>query len=168
MLYTLAGLADLERGWGRADETWNFMAALGALGGETWFQLGDRDLALHVERTRALRSGTSLTEFTDGTARRLGIARRILPMSDDRVGTMVITDEGDAAVPALFRRAQCAPVVKRLEFDGAEQRHGRRAQVLAALRNPDLARHRHLPVESLSQRRSDPGAVRIFAGRSTR
>src|ERR1700710_1339086 len=91
VVYTLGGLSDLERGWGRADESWNFMEALGGLGGETWFRLGGRDLAMHVERTRALRGGTSLTEFTTAMARRLGIAANILPMSDDRVETMVIT-----------------------------------------------------------------------------
>jgi LPPG:FO 2-phospho-L-lactate transferase len=138
VIYTLGGLSDLDRGWGRAGESWNFMEALGALGGETWFRLGDRDLAMHVERTRALRSGISLTEFTTATARRLGIAARILPMSDDRVETMVIT--ADAALPfqRYFVGLQCAPVVKRVEFRNAE-RAAASSQVLAALRNPDLA-----------------------------
>lgn len=138
VVYTLGGLSDLERGWGRADESWNFMEALGALGGETWFRLGDRDLAMHVERTRALRSGTSLTEFTAATARRLGIAASILPMSDDRVETMVMTAEGALPFQRYFVGLQCAPVVKRLEFSNAE-RAVASSQVLAALRNPDLA-----------------------------
>lgn len=138
VVYTLGGLSDLERGWGRADESWNFMEALGALGGETWFRLGDRDLAMHVERTRALRSGTSLTEFTAATARRLGIAASILPMSDDRVETMVMTAAGALPFQRYFVGLQCAPVVKRLEFSNAE-RAVASSQVLAALRNPDLA-----------------------------
>jgi LPPG:FO 2-phospho-L-lactate transferase len=138
VVYTLGGLSDLERGWGRADESWNFMEALGALGGETWFRLGDRDLAMHVERTRALRSGTSLTEFTAGTARRLGIAAHILPMSDDRVETMVVTPEGALAFQRYFVGLQCAPVVQRLEFKNAERAKAT-SRVLAALRNPDLA-----------------------------
>ena len=138
VVYTLGGLSDLERGWGRADESWNFMEALGALGGETWFRLGDRDLAMHVERSRALRSGISLTEFTMATARRLGIAASILPMSDDRVETMVITAEGTLPFQRYFVGLQCAPVVKRLEFSNAE-RAAATSQVLAALRNPDLA-----------------------------
>ena len=121
VVYTLGGLSDLERGWGRADESWNFMKALGALGGETWFRLGDRDLAMHVERTRALCSGTSLTEFTAATARRLGIAASILPMSDDRVETMVMTAEGALPFQRYFVGLQCAPVVKRLEFSNAER-----------------------------------------------
>lgn len=138
VVYTLGGLSDLERGWGRANESWNFMEALGALGGETWFRLGDRDLAMHVERSRALRSGISLTEFTGATARRLGIAASILPMSDDRVETRVITAEGALPFQRYFVGLQCAPVVKRLEFSNAE-RAAATSQVLAALRNPDLA-----------------------------
>jgi LPPG:FO 2-phospho-L-lactate transferase len=138
VVYTLGGLSDLERGWGRADESWNFMAALGALGGETWFRLGDRDLAMHVERARALRSGISLTEFTVTTARRLGIAASILPMSDDRVETMVMTAEGLLPFQRYFVGLQCAPVVTGLEFRNAE-RAAASGGVLAALRNLDLA-----------------------------
>ena len=138
VVYTLGGLSDLERGWGRADESWNFMEALGALGGETWFRLGDRDLAMHVERSRALRSGISLTEFTVATARRLGIAASILPMSDDRVETIVITAQGALPFQRYFVGLQCAPLVKRLEFSNVE-RAAATSQVLAALRNPDLA-----------------------------
>jgi LPPG:FO 2-phospho-L-lactate transferase len=133
VVYTLGGLSDLERGWGRAGESWNFMEALGGLGGETWFRLGDRDLAMHVERTRALRGGISLTDFTAATARRLGIAASILPMSDDRVETMVITAEGALPFQRYFVGLQCAPVVKRLEFTNAE-RAAASSQVLAALR----------------------------------
>lgn len=138
VVYTLGGLSDIERGWGRADETWNFMASLDDLGGETWFRLGDRDLAMHVERTRALRGGTSLTNFTTAMARRLGIAAKILPMSDDRVETMVVTADGPLPFQRYFVGLQCAPVVKRLEFKNAV-RAAASAEVLAALRNPDLA-----------------------------
>jgi LPPG:FO 2-phospho-L-lactate transferase len=138
VLYTLGGLSDIERGWGRADETWNFMEALGGLGGETWFRLGDRDLALHVERTRALRAGVSLTDFTTAIARQLRIAANILPMSDDRVETMVITADGPLPFQRYFVELQCAPVVKRLEFRNAE-RAAASSQVLAALGNPNLA-----------------------------
>jgi LPPG:FO 2-phospho-L-lactate transferase len=138
VVYTLGGLSDLERGWGRADESWNFMEALGGLDGETWFRLGDRDLAMHVERTRAVRGGISLTEFTAATARRLGIAAHILPMSDDRVETMVITSDGALPFQRYFVGLQCAPVVKRFEFNGAE-RATATSQVLAALKNAELA-----------------------------
>src|SRR6201996_34462 len=80
LLYTLAGLDNPVTGWGRRDESWNFMAALEALGGETWFRLGDRDLAMHIERTRRLRLGENLSEVTSDICRRLGIDARIVPM----------------------------------------------------------------------------------------
>src|ERR1044071_5364013 len=91
LLYTLSGQANPELGWGRAGETWTFMAALEALGGETWFRLGDGDLATHVERTRRLNAGESLSVIVDGFRRRLGIAARLLPMSDDKVRTRLRT-----------------------------------------------------------------------------
>jgi LPPG:FO 2-phospho-L-lactate transferase len=138
VVYTLSGLSDLERGWGRAGESWNFMAALGQLGGETWFRLGDRDLAMHVERTRALRSGAPLTELTIAMARRLGISSTILPMSDDRVETIVFTDQEELPFQRYFVGLQCAPAVRRLEFRNAD-RAAPSAKVLAALRDPDLA-----------------------------
>jgi len=92
VLYTLAGLENPEQGWGRADETWSFMAALAKLGGETWFRLGDKDLALHVFRTRALAEGRALSDVTADAARILEVAAEILPMSDD------IFDELEKAV----------------------------------------------------------------------
>ena len=138
IVYTLSGLSDIERGWGRSGETWNFMKALEELGGETWFRFGDLDLAMHVERTRALRAGVSLTDFTVATARKLGIAAKILPMSDDRVETVVVTAERTLPFQRYFVGLQCAPVVKKIEFRNAE-RAAASAAVLAALRNPDLA-----------------------------
>ena len=94
VMYTLAGLDDPRRGWGRRDESWSFMRALAALGGETWFQLGDGDLATQVERTRRLRAGEKLSAITADFCRRLGIAVAFFPMSDDRVRTRVWTDLG--------------------------------------------------------------------------
>jgi LPPG:FO 2-phospho-L-lactate transferase len=117
--YTLAGLAHPEQGWGRRDETWNFMAALQAFGGETWFRLGDRDLALHVERTRRLRAGETLTAITRSFAQSFGIAADILPMSDDPVATRVITNEGELAFQEYFVRRRCAPRVSALRYVGA-------------------------------------------------
>jgi LPPG:FO 2-phospho-L-lactate transferase len=121
VLYTLAGLADPERGWGRADETWNFMAALGELGGETWFALGDRDLAVHVERTRRLRAGETLTAIAADMARLAGVEARIVPMSDDAVRTVVHTLDGPMAFQHYFVKHQCVPVVKRISFAGAAE-----------------------------------------------
>src|SRR6516225_1335343 len=121
LLYTLAGLDNPELGWGRRDETWTFMAALERLGGETWFQLGDGDLATHIERTRRLAAGETLSRITDDLCRRLGIAARILPMSEDRVRTRVRTPEGWLDFQDYFVRRRCAPEVSELAYDGAAQ-----------------------------------------------
>ncbi|MCA3254030.1 MAG: 2-phospho-L-lactate transferase [Alphaproteobacteria bacterium] len=120
VVYTLAGLNNPELGWGLASETWAFMAALERLGGETWFRLGDRDLATHVERTRRLAAGETLSAITADFAARLDIAQRIVPMSDDPVRTIVETDEGALAFQDYFVRRQCAPVFRGLRFDGAD------------------------------------------------
>src|SRR6516225_5150789 len=93
LIYTLAGLDNPQTGWGRRDETWTFMAALAALGGETWFQLGDGDLATHVERTRRLANGETLSQITRDFCRRLGVGPSIVPMSDQQVRTKVHTAE---------------------------------------------------------------------------
>lgn len=121
LMYTLAGVSDPERGWGRRDETWTFMAALAALGGETWFQLGDGDLATHVERTRRRAAGETLAAITEDFCRRLGIAARILPMSDDHVRTRVRTPEGWLDFQDYFVRRRCAPKVSELAYEGAAQ-----------------------------------------------
>jgi LPPG:FO 2-phospho-L-lactate transferase len=119
LMYTLAGLSDPERGWGRRNETWTFMAALAALGGETWFQLGDGDLATHVERTRRLAAGETLSHITDDFCRRLGVGARILPMSEDRMRTRVRTSDGWLDFQDYFVRQRCAPEVNELAYDGA-------------------------------------------------
>ena len=121
LMYTLASLSDPEKGWGRRDETWTFMAALAAVGGETWFQLGDGDLATHVERTRRLAAGETLSRITDDFCRRLDVRARILPMSDDRVRTRVRTSDGWLDFQDYFVRRRCAPEVKELAYDGAAQ-----------------------------------------------
>jgi len=135
--YTLAGVANPESGWGRGGETWNFMEALAALGGETWFNLGDKDLALHVERTRRLRAGETLSEITDDICARLGIAARVLPMSDDPVRTMVETKDGALAFQRYFVEQKCAPALKSVRFEGAETAR-LQADVENLLRDPDL------------------------------
>ena len=119
VMYTLAGRANPETGWGLAGETWHFLDALAGLGGEVWFRLGDRDLATHVERTRRLQAGESLTEITAALAARLGVPSRIAPMSDDPVRTIVETREGDLPFQEYFVRRACEPTVRRLRFEGA-------------------------------------------------
>ena len=121
LTYTLAGLANPETGWGRAGESGAFMAALGALGGETWFFLGDRDLAIHVERTRRLRAGESLSAVTAALCGRLGIRARIVPMSDDPVPTIVETEDGPLAFQHYFVRERCQPRVVGFRHEGAAQ-----------------------------------------------
>ena len=119
VLYALADLNDPERGWGLAGETWNFMAAMERLGGETWFQLGDRDLATHLFRTQHLAAGRSLSEVTMLLARRLGIAHTVGPMTDDSVRSIVDTDEGPLAFQDYFVRRQCQPAFRGVTFQGA-------------------------------------------------
>jgi len=121
VLYTLGGVADPERGWGRAQEAWEFMGALRQLGSETWFQLGDRDLAMHVLRTDWLRSGKTLAEFAAHTARQLGISARILPMTDAAVHTIVVTNEGSLPFQHYFVRRRCEPAVRGIRFEGATE-----------------------------------------------
>ncbi|HUN39497.1 MAG TPA: 2-phospho-L-lactate transferase [Acetobacteraceae bacterium] len=119
VMYTLAGLANRELGWGRADETWSCMETLAAIGGDTWFRLGDRDLAVHIERTRRLRSGETLSAITDDLCRRLGIAQRVLPMSNDPVRTRLLTPAGWLDFQEYFVRNRCEPKVLELDFHGA-------------------------------------------------
>lgn len=118
IVYALAGLTDDERGWGRAGETWTFMAALTGLGGEDWFNLGDGDLAMHVERTRRLAAGASLTEATAALCQALGVVVPVLPMSDDRVATVVETAHGALAFQHYFVRDRCEPKVTGFRFRG--------------------------------------------------
>ncbi len=129
VMYTLAGLNDPVRGWGLAGETWQFMHGLEILGGETWFRLGDRDLATHVERTRRLRAGESLTTVTRALCTGLGIRHRVTPMSDDPVRTLVHTGEGVLSFQDYFVRRRAQPVVTELEFSGAAS-----ARIAGALR----------------------------------
>ncbi|HLG88569.1 MAG TPA: 2-phospho-L-lactate transferase [Alphaproteobacteria bacterium] len=135
VMYTLAGLNNVEQGWGLAGETWSFMAATKRLGGETWFNLGDQDVATHVERTRRLRAGESLSAITGDLCRKLGIRHRVAPMTDDIVRTMVETDGGTLPFQDYFVRLACKPVLKRLEFAGADSARPTPA-FLEALRSP--------------------------------
>jgi len=138
MMYTLAGLDNPTTGWGRRDETWTFMAALAALGGATWFRLGDADLATHVERTRRLAGGEPLSRIAADFCRRLGIATRILPMSDGTVRTRLRTHEGWLDFQDYFVRRRCEPAVTELAYDGATSAEPQ-AQALAALADARLA-----------------------------
>lgn len=121
LMYTLAGVDNPATGWGRKDETWTFMRVLEQIGGETWFKLGDGDLALHVERTRRLRAGDTLSDVTADVCGALGIGARILPMSDEPVRTRVRTEAGWLDFQHYFVREQCRPVVREIAFEGASR-----------------------------------------------
>jgi LPPG:FO 2-phospho-L-lactate transferase len=137
VMYALAGLSDPVRGWGRRDETWTFMEALKGLSGESWFQLGDGDLAMHVERSWRLAQGAELSEVTAHLCRALGIAARVLPMSDDPVRTRVLTAEGWLDFQEYFVRRQCKPAVREFLFAGAETARAQ-PDALAALERRGL------------------------------
>lgn len=117
--YTLAGINNMEQGWGLAGETWGCMAALERLGGETWFRLGDQDIATHLERTRRLKTET-LSAVTADIAARLGIRQTIIPMSDFPVRTMVETDVGLLPFQEYFVKLRCEPRVSRLAFSNLD------------------------------------------------
>ncbi len=118
--YTLAGLADREQGWGLAGETWSAAAMLARLGEPSWFRLGDRDLAVHVHRTRLLREGARPTEVALGIQRALGVATPILPMADEPVRTRVRTPAGWLDFQDYFVRLHQAPDVLEVAFAGVE------------------------------------------------
>lgn len=120
VVYTLAKRADRERGWGLAGETWNFMDSLTRLGGPAWFNLGDHDLAMHIERTRRLRAGNSLSTITALLAAALGVRHPLIPMSDAPVRTRLETEAGDLSFQEYFVRERCQPVVRRIRFEGIE------------------------------------------------
>ena len=118
--YTLAGLANPDTGWGRADESWQAITNLETLGGPAWFRLGDQDLATHLERTRLLKEGLPLSEITQRFCAAWKVQPCVLPMSDQAVRTIVRTDQGDLAFQEYFVHRHCEPAVHGFEFRGAE------------------------------------------------
>ena len=137
VMYALAGRLDAMRGWGVADDTFRCLEAMGDLGAETWFNLGDRDLATHLYRTRALGDGTPLSAVTTELCRRLGVAARILPMSDDPVRTRVRTPDGWLSFQEYFVREKAQVRVLDVEYAGAAASRPAPG-VLEAIREADL------------------------------
>lgn len=121
LLYTLAGMNNKELGWGRRDETWSFFATAKQLGMESWFQLGDKDLALHLYRTKRLKEGALLSEVVAELGLKLGIEADLVPMSDAPVRTMVDTEIGVLPFQEYFVKHRCRPKVKEISFDGIEK-----------------------------------------------
>ncbi|MFL5938233.1 MAG: 2-phospho-L-lactate transferase [Gaiellaceae bacterium] len=119
VLYALAGLADEERGWGRAEETWNALATVEALGGEAWFRLGDRDLGLHLVRTQARREGKPLSAVTAQLAAALGVETTLLPATDEPLRTWLDTPNGSFDFQQWFVARSHRDAVDRVRFDGA-------------------------------------------------
>jgi LPPG:FO 2-phospho-L-lactate transferase len=120
LLYTLAGLLDDERGWGRADETWSALEAAVEWGGEGWFRVGDRDLGLHLVRTRALGEGTRLSEVTAELCSRVDLKALVLPATDDRLRTHVVTPAGRFPFQEWFVGRGHRDDVDAVEYDGAD------------------------------------------------
>ena len=137
IVYTLAGLLDAEKGWGRAGETWNAREAAEQVGAETWFQLGDRDLGLHLARTEALRRGEPLSAVTARIAAALGVQATLLPATDARLRTWIATPAGEFPFQEWFVRRQHRDEVDAVRFEGAEDARAAPG-VLAALEAADL------------------------------
>ena len=167
LLYTLGGLVHPEQGWGRADETTNALSAVGQLGGEDWFLLGDRDLGLHLVRTEALRAGQPLSAVTTRLATALGIQTTVLPASDEHLRTVVETAEGDFDFQTYFVRRQHRDEVNGFRYEGSTEARAAPG-VLAAIEhakvlviapsNPFLSIAPILAVEEID------AAVRAFTG----
>ncbi len=121
VLYALAGIADEERGWGRADETWNALATVESLGAESWFRLGDRDLGLHVARTQALREGTPLSAVTARLAAALAVETTILPATDEQLRTWLDTTNGSFSFQEWFVARAHRDPVDRVRCEGATE-----------------------------------------------
>jgi LPPG:FO 2-phospho-L-lactate transferase len=173
LLYTLSGLNDKEKGWGRADESWNFMAACKDLGVETWFQLGDKDLSLHVFRSQGFKQGLSLTEITQALSERLQIKSTIIPMSDDPVRTMVNSNIGRLSFQEYFVKHCCTPEVRSIEFEGinnakssakfdASLRDHNLKAIIVCPSNPFLSIESILSLQKIRQRIKDSSAPVII------
>ena len=138
VLYTLAGVVSRETGWGRGDETWNTLATMQSLGGEAWFRLGDRDLALHLERTRRLAAGETLSQVMGHLAAAMGVRSTLLPMADTPVRTIIDCDEGALPFQKWFVARRCEPRFIGARFDGIERAQPN-AAFLKQLTDPNVS-----------------------------
>lgn len=137
VVYALAGLNDTVRGWGVAGESWQAMAMLKTLGEADWFNLGDRDMAMHLARSWRLRAGETLSSVTARLTGALGIAHRVVPMTDGSLRTLIETDAGTMEFQRWFVGEQCRPAVRAIRFDGAGAAPS--PGFAEALARPDLA-----------------------------
>ena len=135
--YTLAGLSNPETGWGRADESWNAIENITRLGGPNWFRLGDQDLGTHLERTRRIRTGQTLSQITKDFCAAWEIGPTVLPMSDEPVPTVVLTVEGELPFQEYFVHRRCEPKVCGFRFEGVDVASPAPG-VIPAIRDADL------------------------------
>ncbi|MCS7251481.1 MAG: 2-phospho-L-lactate transferase [Thermoflexus sp.] len=165
VMYTLAGIANPETGWGIAGDTWAALEMLARYGGETWFRIGDRDLATHMFRTFLWRQGVRLSEITDRLRRALGVRVAIWPMSDDPVRTIVKTEEGPLPFQEYFVQRGCTPPVRGLIWEGLE-RARLSPEARAALEAADLVVIAPSnPYVSIGPILALPGALRLMEQR---
>jgi LPPG:FO 2-phospho-L-lactate transferase len=137
VLYTLAGVADAQQGWGRANESWQVHSQWREMGLDTWFQLGDRDIALHLHRREMQAGGMTLTQISRTLAREFGVRSALLPMCDAPAPTTVLTDRGEMPFQEYFVKHRCAPAVRGFRY-GAEPGGQVTAEVRSALEDPGL------------------------------
>ena len=137
LIYTLAGVNNKETGWGREDETWKTHNVLGELGADNWFKLGDKDLALHLHRSKALRNGETLTSITQDIAERFKLKTIILPMSDHIIQTVVDTDKGSMPFQEYFVKESTTPKVREISFESKHPKTTK--EVLEAINDPELS-----------------------------
>ena len=138
LMYTLGGLDNPDTGWGRVDESWHFIETFSALGGESWFKLGDRDLAVHIRRSQLLREGHPLSAVMHTLYQAHGITYPAWPMTDDAAPTRILTSSGELAFQDYFVRERCQPTVAEIKFAGATKAHPPPA-VIDYLADTDLA-----------------------------
>ena len=136
LVYTLAGVNNTETGWGRADETWKTHNVLGELGADNWFKLGDKDLALHLHRSKALRNGERLTSITQDIANRFHLKATVLPMSDHMIQTVVDTNKGLLSFQEYFVKQASKPKIKNISFKSKNPEPS--AEVTEILMDPGL------------------------------
>ena len=136
LVYTLAGVNNTETGWGRADETWKTHNVLGELGADNWFKLGDKDLALHLHRSKALRNGERLTSITQDIANRFHLKATVLPMSDHMIQTVIDTNEGLLSFQEYFVKQASKPKIKDISFKSKNPEPS--AEVTETLMDPYL------------------------------
>ena len=123
VMYTLAGPANPETGWGVAGDTFNTLTQLARYGASTWFSLGDKDMATHIRRTQLLNQGYTLSQVTQELCRALGVEHPVVPMSDQPLRTRALTDEGELALQAYFVQRKCEPRLHAIRFEGTENAH---------------------------------------------